>query len=505
MPSSLSRRRFLTGALRAGAGAATISFTGGIAGVPRAGATLPAGVTSAPGSPPRFQRFVSRPDLRPPGVWINKAPAGSGPGSPSYLFAATITAPGATYPAGAQPGLMIFDRGGRLVWFRPQVPLDVEPFNFSVQTYRGKPVLTWFQGTLGPGFATAGEYFLADDTYKTITTVRGSLGIPCDLHELLLTPEGTALHTAYEHLPAAELYNGHAMEVDVATGELVFDWSCYPAVPVSKTYTPGNADYFHINSIDLWPGEARNLLISSRNTSAVYLVERSTKAIVWQAGGKGSSFEMVGPGARYEYQHDARSLSDGSGFSVFDDASPPSPEHQAWAKTLRVDTTNRQVRLVEELSHTTLPLVVGSQGDNQLLPDGSHFVGWGSAPYFSQFAPDGTMVLDGRFADGVESYRTFTADWIGNPAGRELAFVVRRGSRPGELTAYTSWNGATEVAYWRVSAGSSTATLTEATTVARHGFETAVELTASGATEFQVTALSIAGQPLGTSAVVSAS
>lgn len=505
MSHRLSRRHFLTGALQAGAGAAVLSVAGGLAGTAEALAAAPGAVTHIPGEPPTYQRYVSRPDLRPPGVWITKTAAAVGAGSPPYIFATPSAAPGATYPVGTQPGLMIFDRNGWLVFFRPQTPKDAQPFNFQVQTYNGQPVLTWFQGTLGPGFGTAGQYFLADAAYRTIRTVQGSDGIPPDLHEFLLTPEGTALHTAYEYLPDQKLYNGHAMEVDVATGELVFDWSCYPAVPVAKTFLPGNADYFHINSIDLWPGSARNLLVSSRNTSAVYLIERATGQILWQAGGKGSSFTMEGPGTRYEYQHDARALPDGSGFSIFDDASPPSPERQAWAKALQVDTTAGQVRLAQQMPHTTLPLVVDSQGNNQLLADGSRFVGWGADPYFSQYDPTGTMVLDGRFPNGVESYRTFTGSWTGSPVLRELAFVVRRGATPGSFTAYASWNGATEVAQWRVTAGTSGSTLAERVTAARHGFETAMPFTASGATEFQVTALAAGGGVLGTSGVVQAS
>lgn len=502
MSLGLSRRRFLAGAARAGAGALALSVPGSLLDPARGWAAGPVGVSRAPGDPPGHQSFVSRPDLRPPTVWIRKTTSGV-VGSPRFIFAATIPAPAGTYPPGAQPGLMIFDRNGWLVWFRPLPETTEKPFNFLVQTYKGKPVLTWFQGNLGPGFATSGEYFLADDAYTTITTVKGSEGIPPDLHEFLLTSEGTALHTAYEHLPGPRLYNGHAMEVDVATGDLVFDWSCYPAVPVSKTFLPGNADYFHINSIDLWPGSGRNLLVSSRNTSAVYLIERATKAILWQAGGKGSSFTMEGPGTRYEYQHDARALPDGSGFSVFDDASPPSPEHQAWAKTLRVDTTTRQVRLVKQFAHTTVPLVVDSQGDNQLLTDGSRFVGWGSVPYFSQFDPDGTMVLDGRFPTGVESYRTFTYDWVGKPRLDELAFVVRRGATAGSFDGYVSWNGATQVDRWLVTAGTSTSTLTSRALVARHGFETGIHFTASGATEMQVTAVDFSGEMIGSSPVVS--
>ena len=98
--------------------------------------------------------------------------------------------------------------------------------------------------------------------------------------------------------------------MDIATNELLFDWASYPGVGLDLSYTqpaPGYYDYFHINSIDLWPGPDRDLLISSRATCAVYLVDRETKqvdlAAQWQA-------ERLLDGARQPvlFQHDARAL-----------------------------------------------------------------------------------------------------------------------------------------------------------------------------------------------------
>lgn len=508
MSQPVTRRRFLTGAIGAGAGAAALSVANAIGDAPQVLGATPPAITTPPGVPPPYQSYVSRPDLRPPGVWIKATPAGIGPDVPPYIFATPAGGvPGARYPAGAQQGLMIFDRNGWLVFFRPLTAKTDQAFNFHVQTYQGKPVLTWFQGTLGPGFGVAGIYAIADDTYSTIATVSSADGVPCDLHEFVITPQDTALHTGYQKITQPDIYNCHAYERDIATGGVLLDWPCYPSVPISKTFTPGNMDYFHMNSIDLWPGPDRDLLISSRNTSALYLVSRATGQILWQAGGKGSSFTMVGPGTRYEFQHDGRALPDGSGFSVFDDASPPSPEKQAWAKVLRVDTVNRRVTLDHEWNHSTQPVVVYYTGNNQLLPDGSRFVGWGSAPYFSHFAAPSAgaeMILDGRFPAGAFTYRTFTDDWVGNPRLAELVFVVHPGSAAGSFTGYASWNGATQVASWQVSAGTSSSTLTDRAVKPRHGFETAIGFTASGATQFQATALDATGHVLGTSPVVAA-
>ena len=91
---------------------------------------------------------------------------------------------------------MILDTLGELVWFKPLPGLGEIPFNFRVQTYKGKPTLTWFQGAVIDAHGE-GQYVLADNTYQPIGQV-SSTRYPCDLHEFIITPDDTALHTAYD-------------------------------------------------------------------------------------------------------------------------------------------------------------------------------------------------------------------------------------------------------------------------------------------------------------------
>jgi hypothetical protein len=506
MLNRLSRRQFLAGSLELGLGVAAASAAGLVGeSLLSAAVAAPASISQPP-APPNYHTYVSRPDLTPPGVSISTATGvPTYPGEPQYIFCAPRVTVGGTYPSGAQPGLMILDRFGDVIWFQPMTGAGMDPFNFRVQTYGGSPVLTWYQGTVGPGYSVGGDYVLMDNSYSPVATVNAQ-GYPSDLHEFLLTPEGTALLTAYEPDSTTGLVIGHAQEVDVATNSLVFDWPCYPHVPASGS----TGDYFHMNSIDLWPGAERNLLISSRNTSAVYLVSRATKQVIWKVGGEAPSFAMTGNGALFEFQHDARALLDGSGISVFDDASQPSPEKNSWGKVFNVDQTAKQVTLRHQYEHTTSPIDTGSQGNCQLLPTGGHLVGFGAAAAFSEYAPSGTaveapMILDGRFPVGVESYRTFMFDWVGNPPSSEIALVVHTGSASGSFTAFVSWNGATEVATWRIFAGTSSTVLSPVATVRKGSFETNVSFTASGATLFEATAYDAAGNAIGTSATVAAS
>ncbi|HTV10461.1 MAG TPA: arylsulfotransferase family protein [Acidimicrobiales bacterium] len=473
-------------------------------------------VGTEPLRPPNFSRYVTRPDLTPVGISVSATPQflALGP-TPGYIFCAPKNPLAANpgdererpFPSGATPGLMILETSGDLVWFKPLPGGDEVPFNFRVQMYNGKPTLTWFQGSVIDAHGV-GYYVLADDTYQQVGQVV-STGYPCDLHEFIITPEGTALHTAYDDASLryddVAVFIGHAQEVDIATNDLVFDWACYPEVGLDLSYArAGHSyfDYFHINSIDLWPGPERNLLISSRNTSAVYLVDRQADRVVWRLGGKQSDFSM-GPGASFYYQHDARALADGSGLSLFDDASAPCPEQWASGKVLDLDMVAKTATLQHRFLHTDGEMNTPSQGNCQLLDDGSHVVGWGYRPYFSVYAPSsyGTLaaplVLDGRFPDGAASYRSFLFDWVGNPPQSEMALVVRPAAVAGHFTAWVSWNGATEVVAWRVNGGPSPTALSPLVTGAKIGFETVIDLIGDGAVYFDADALDANGNVLG--------
>ena len=135
----------------------------------------------------------------------------------------------------------------------------------------------------------------------------------------------------------------------------------------------------------------------------------------------------------------------------------------------------------------------------QLLADGRVLVGWGNLPYFSEFTPDGTLILDGQFPVGDQSYRAFTADWTGHPTGKP---AVAAGANPaGGSTVYASWNGATELDSWTVLAGSSASRLSKVGSQQHSGFETTITVNTTGPW-FAVTANDAAGNVLGQSATV---
>ena len=82
-------------------------------------------------------------------------------------------------------------------------------------------------------------------------------------------------------------------------------------------------DPYHLNSVAFDHG---NPIISMRNTSAVYEVDRNTGKVLWTLGGKHSSFRM-GAGAGTVFQHAAALQPDGT-ITVFDDGGGPPRAHK---------------------------------------------------------------------------------------------------------------------------------------------------------------------------------
>ena len=414
--------------------------------------------------------FLSRPDLRPPRLEV-VGPAGQ-PGA-GYVFV-TAGAP-----------LIVDDRGSP-IWYRPVPHAST---NLRVQRYEGAPVLTWWQGEITHyGVGQQGEVVIVDTSYREVRRVRAANGLTVDLHEFVIAGDGTAYLTAYREVTAdlsavggpkrGRMLDVSVQGIDLATGALVFDWHSADHIDISEsyqTYSKQSAapyDPVHVNSID--PTADGNLLISARNTWALYKLDRATGEIIWRLGGKKNQFRR-GPGVHFAWQHDARSHP-GNLLSLFDDEGDPPEARQSRGLVLAVDETAMTADLVHAYLHPGKPLLAGSQGSVQLLPDGDVVVGWGAEPYYTEYRQDGEVVLDGRFLTG-QSYRAFRFPWAATPT--EAPAIAARRRSPNRLEVYASWNGATEVHHWSVLGGARRDRLSEVGAANRTGFETPVEVVAT--------------------------
>ncbi len=415
--------------------------------------------------------YVSRPDLHPPVVDIRTSKAGTDPG---YVF--LLARFGEREKGDTQGYGMIVDTDGQPVWMIRFDDDGTFPNDLAMQTYRGKPVLTYWHGSSPERGWGNGEYAVLDQSYRQIATVRAGNGLSADLHDMVITPRNTALVLSYPTVRGDDtVREGVVQEVDIASGRVLFEWHSIDHVAVSesaepKPDEPGKPyDYFHINSVD--EDADGNLLISARHTKAIYKIDRKTGKVLWRLGGKLSDFEF-GEGAGFAWQHDARwrpggriSLMDNA--SNLDDKGPPSR-----ALVLDVDEQARTATLVSAFGSPD-ELTNGSQGNHQLLPSGDSFVGWGSRPAFTAFAPTGEVLLHGRLPDKTFSYRALLAEWTGRPA--EPPAVAGRTDADG-TTVYASWNGATEVTRWRVLTGADADHLEVAREAPRTGYETKIEI-----------------------------
>jgi hypothetical protein len=410
--------------------------------------------------------FRSRPDLRPPAVEVNTGGRGLASG---YVFVAPKLGEG-------EHGPMIFDDVGRPVWFRDGLYV----LNFRVQEYRGEPVLTWWEGKPTPR-PSVGEYVILDGSYREVKRVQAGNGYGGNQHDFLITPQGTALLTIYNLVSrdlsylggpvAGRVIEGVAQELDIETGEVLFEWHSLDQVGVEESYYENyysdQLDYFHINSIDVDHDD--NLLISARNTSAAYKIDRGSGEMLWRLGGKKSDFEM-GEGTRTYWQHDARRQEDGT-ITIFDNGAGPQMHPQSRGIVVELDEEAMKATLLHAYTHPD-ELISTSQGNMQVLPNGNVFVGWGSEPFASEFSHDGELLFDARIPPDDDSYRAFRFPWKGQPARAPDVAVDRRSND--EVTLYASWNGATEVESWEALAGPHPDQLEPLGSVPRNGFETAI-------------------------------
>ncbi len=495
----VSRRNVLLGV----GGAAVFTAAGAAAGYAIADADADPPAAAAQAGPAKYR---SRPDLRAlPDVTIT-TPANAT--TPGVIFLTPASGTGLWGP------LMVNEKGSP-VWFRKVPDPATVAIDFKVQQYRNKPVLTWWEGTIGGTGGQGvgqGEFVVADTSYREITRVRAAGSEQADQHDFVITPNDTALFWIYDPVPYdltavggpadGVLHDGVIQEIDIRTGQRVFEWRAREHVGLDESYAPLPAgdsahlpyDYFHANSVGL--DADGNLLVSARHTWGAYKIDRRSGAVIWRIGGKKSDF-TVDEKSTFSWQHDFRRRRDGS-YSVFDNGAGITKEReQSRGLIFKVDEAAKKVTFVREFLHPA-KLSAPTQGSFRELADGGSFVGWGQQPYFTEYAPDGTVRLDGHLPLDNQSYRAYKAEWAGAPLDQPALGLHVDG---GNVIVSASWNGSTKVAKWRARAGGQPRALTESVEAARTGFETT--LTLPGTPEYVVAeALDGSGKVLGTSSAI---
>jgi len=432
-----------------------------------------------------FQTFVSRPDLTPPLLNVN------GNGTAGLVLFNQV---GANVH---QPGLIIADNTGEIVYVNDQVPAA---YDFNVQTFNGQNVLTYWNGQV-ISTHSLGNYYIMDDTFNTIANISTAASTSGDLHEFNII-NNTGLISFY-YIESMNLtkwggpangfvYGSGFQQIDLNSRDVLFEWKSTDHVSPDASFAPiggfngdgtdgstggtGPWDYFHINSVDIHPTDG-TFLISARHTSSIYqIANNSSGTIIWTmtgSGGKaaGNGDFFIGPKANFYWQHHARWHS-ATEMSIYDNGSQYRiTVNETSSRGLRVsiDTStagNFTVSLIQELVNPAGPLS-GSQGSLQYLANGNYWVGYGDICLFSEFDPSGQVISQYQLSPGgdVQAYRSFKVNYTTNPTTTP-DIAIQNG------TVYVSWNGATEVTQWNILSGATRNTLSLVETVPKTGFET---------------------------------
>ncbi|OQU95280.1 hypothetical protein CLAIMM_01511 [Cladophialophora immunda] len=447
------------------------------------------------------------------------------------------------------PGPLIMDSRGELVWSEDRYG---QAMDFKVQQYREQNYLTFWTGSDSGTFGT-GSYVMLDSSYQIYKMVNPASGLRGDLHEFEITRNGTALMTVYEPTPAnlsafgivgdGWIYDSIFQEIDIETGELVFEWRASRHYDIQDTFhtieaearrpdssgrkishvgeSPQTAwDFFHINSIDK-DEETGNYYVSSRYLHTVTCINPHGD-ILWILGGKKNQFTdlSMGGATNFSFQHHVRAHANNT-LTIFDNGKYDSLSDNAeYSRGLEIslDLEKMTASLVREYVHPDHRLV-GSQGSVQLLPNSDHaLVGWGYVPAYTEFDEQGEILCDVHVAPSifwglgwVKSYRTFrTSSWVGKPLVPPSVYL-----RPRDERIYVSWNGATEVHTWilqgraEIQNGARTdlnATQVDSyydlTSIKKEKFETSFQLEADMPRYLRVAALDRHGRVLGYTEIV---
>ncbi|KAJ6104812.1 hypothetical protein N7523_011132 [Penicillium sp. IBT 18751x] len=421
----------------------------------------------------------------------------------------------------AHAGPMILDAQGELVWAKYNWGVTQD---FKVQRFQGQDYVTYWQGDEEDGHGR-GSWYMLDSSY-TIRYIVSPIGLEGDLHDFVITANDTALVTIYDPIPAdltavggpelGWLYDGVFQEIDIATGELLFEWRASNFYPPESSYFPiddrGHErtlgyDYYHINSID--KDDQGRYLVSGRHTHTVTCVDGITGQILWTLGGKHNDFHNNSDEAaiNFSWQHDARWRSASSITLLNNNANgEEDSSRDSVGLFIDLDIPARQATVRTTYVHPQ-GLMAISQGNVQVLDTGNVFVGWGHSAAFTEYTPEGEIVCDVHFGASayftfgrIVSYRSFKGDWVGKPITLPDAAIA-------DESVFVSWNGATEIDTWRLEVWDGESidniTFTPVHQVERTGFETRIHLPPSVTSYFRVSAINIAGEVLGTTETLS--
>jgi hypothetical protein len=404
--------------------------------------------------------------------------------------------------------LLILDNNGQIVYYK-YVGDQFSGFDF-------KPLpggyLTYFD-------QKNSVHVIMNAHYQVIGTYPAENGYTSDLHDFLMMLNGNVLLMAYdtETVDMSKIVSGGNPEAAVtgliiqeldADKNVIFEWRSWDHFAFTDSevsLTSQTIDLIHGNGLAI--DSDGNLLLSSRNLNEVTKISLHSGAIMWRLGGKNSTFRFTNDEG-FQYQHNVAVLPDGD-ITLFDNHGTDTAPTTSRAVEYRLDLNNKTATLVWDYVH--IPAVFTDyMGDTERLADGNTVIGWGD-PYsakgyapvaITEVSPTDQVLFELAFDKPYVSYRAFREPWIGVPDTTPALAFSQNGT---SISLGYSWNGATEVASWKLYDGTTAQDLKLVEQRVKSGFETQSYLPylPSNVCYFQVAALDKNGNELSRSSVLS--
>jgi outer membrane protein assembly factor BamB len=369
----------------------------------------------------------SNPTGPPTQYWLRCLPPNfpqiqvSKPGNPApgYYFYGNVTA-SSTVNSGEYA--MILDSNGTPVWYQQGFSPD------DVQSL-GNNTVSYGQGAL---FSSTASWTTEDLSALTTQNVTAPIG-PTDLHEYLVEPNGdrmligSPVKTGVDLTPLGygtnqNIFDCVVEEVD-PSGNLLWSWVASDHVGINETtpslfgwYTVNGApvgDAYHCNSVDVDPTDYPNqVLVSMRNTSAIYDINKTTGNVVWKlsnntnvhdSGEQPITFQND-PEGGISGQHDAR-FHPNNEISLYDDHTTLSGAARGVEYSLNTQTAKA----------TPVFSYANPDGQNTLAtggfrmdPDGGNVIGWGfhTGSGFTEVDSGGSVLFKVSFPNNEFGYRS---------------------------------------------------------------------------------------------------
>jgi hypothetical protein len=204
-----------------------------------------------------------------------------------------------------------------------------------------------------------------------------------------------------------------------AEGSLLWQWRASEHIAAGESTHPvawkieGQTvyDIYHCNSVD-HDASNNSVLLSSRHTDAVYLIDMASGKVQWKLGGVASNLDGAeilqtrnDPEKAFLAQHDARFEPNG-GISLYDDHS--------WDNSQAARGVEYHLDL--QAGTATLDWSYASPDGQNSSATGSfrrldggndNVIGWGSKPpaLFTEVDEAGSVLLNAEFVDGESAYR----------------------------------------------------------------------------------------------------